>query len=165
MATVYASIGSNIERKRNVQASIDALRERYGQVDLSSIYETEAVGFGGDPFYNLIARFETDEAPERVNRFFKDVEAEHGRVRGGEKFASRTLDIDLVLYGDAVIDTDDLQLPRDEIEKYAFVLEPLAEIAPDERYPLSRETYAQMWKRLQEEKGMQAAPVANWHPS
>ncbi|MGV6858616.1 MAG: 2-amino-4-hydroxy-6-hydroxymethyldihydropteridine diphosphokinase [bacterium] len=164
MATVYASIGSNIDRKHNVQASIDALRERYGEVWLSSIYETEAVGFGGDPFYNLIARFESDDSPEQINAYFKDVEAQHGRLHGGEKFAARTLDIDLILYGDLSLHRDSLQLPRDEIEKYAFVLEPLAEIAPEEKYVGRDETYKAMWERFVREGKMVSAPVADWLP-
>ena len=137
MPTVYVSIGSNIDRKKNVQASIDALRERFGDLVLSSIYETEAVGFGGDPFYNLIAIFETEETASSINRFFKTVEAEHGRAPGSKKFAARTLDIDLILYGDDIVHTPELQLPRDEIEKYAFVLEPLAELAPQKKHIIS----------------------------
>ncbi len=165
MRTVYVSIGSNIHRKKHVQASVDALTARFGGIELSSIYETEAVGFGGDPFYNLVARFEADDSARGINQFFKEVEAKHGRVKGGKKFAARTLDIDLILYGDERIDTEELQLPRDEIEKYAFVLEPLAELAPTARYMISGETFLDMWERLKKQGDMASAPTVDWAPS
>lgn len=164
MVMVYASIGSNINRRENVQAAIDALGQRYGKLESSAVYETEAVGFGGDPFYNLVSRFETDESAQDVNLFFKKVEAEHGRIHGGEKFASRTLDIDLILYGDLSIDEDGLKLPRDEIEKYAFVLEPLLELDPEGVYEPLQRSYASMWEEACAKGKMQPAARLEWIP-
>lgn len=164
MVTVYTSIGSNIDRRKNVQAAIDALGLRYGQVQSSAVYETEAVGFGGDPFYNLVSRFETDESAQDVNRFFKQVEAEHGRIHGGEKFASRTLDIDLILYGDLLLDEPGLKLPRDEIEKYAFVLEPLLELDEQGVYLPTSESYADMWVSACAKGKMAPANRLEWIP-
>jgi len=73
------------------------------------------------------------------------MEERHGRSRTSQKFSSRTLDVDLILYGDTVLDEPNLRLPRDEITRYAFVLEPLAEIAPDLRHPVIGATYRELW--------------------
>lgn len=164
MVMVYASIGSNIERRRHVQAAIDELGARYGHVESSAVYETAAEGFDGDPFYNLVSRFETDEPAESVNRFFKETEERWGRERGGEKFAARTLDIDLILYGDLETQEHGLKLPRDEIEKYAFVLEPLAELWPEGVYAVTGESFLLMWERAVEEGRMSPAERLDWIP-
>ncbi len=145
MARVYVSIGSNIEREHNVRSAIDMLGEHYRNLQQSRVYETEAVGFEGDHFYNLVVAFDAEETPQQVADYMHEVEDAHGRVRGGEKFAPRTLDLDLLLYDDLVLDEGKLQLPRDEIDKYAFVLRPLAEMVPDLRHPVSGKSYAELW--------------------
>ncbi len=73
---------------------------------------------------------------------------EHGRVHGGNKFEARTLDLDLVLYGDLILSEGRLQIPRDEITRYAFVLEPLAEVSPDLRHPETNIRYAELWENF-----------------
>jgi 2-amino-4-hydroxy-6-hydroxymethyldihydropteridine diphosphokinase len=103
------------------------------------------VGFAGRPFLNLVAGFETHEPVGAINSALRAIEDALGRVRGPEKFAPRTLDLDLLTYGDVVGEVDGCALPRDEILRYAFVLGPLAEIAGDERYPPTGETYRALW--------------------
>lgn len=164
MPEVFVSIGSNIDRKRSISEGIEALWRRYGILRLSSIYETDAVGFDGEPFYNLVAAFRSDESPQSINAFFKQVEQEQGRDPEGQKFAPRTLDIDLLLYGDMISEQQGLQLPRDEIERYAFVLEPLAEIEPDMRYPGRDETFMSMWQAALAEGRMTPASRVDWTP-
>src|SRR5690606_38206112 len=130
---VYVSIGSNRDRARHVQAALDALQATFGHVQVSPVYETEAVGFVGAPFYNLVAGFDTDWPVAELVCWLRALEDRHGRVRGGAKFSDRTLDVDLLTWGDACGVVAGITLPRDEIGRYAFVLKPLADIAPDDR--------------------------------
>jgi 2-amino-4-hydroxy-6-hydroxymethyldihydropteridine diphosphokinase len=148
VARVYVSIGSNIERATNVRAAVAALRRHFGLLQISRVYENRPIGFEGENFYNLVTGFDTDEPPERVAAILHGIEQAQGRVRGPVKFAPRTLDLDLLLYGDLVRDDETLRLPRDEIREYACVLGPLAELAPDARHPETGETFAQMWGRF-----------------
>lgn len=144
MAQVYVSLGSNIERRRNIRHALEQMTERYGPLERSDIYESEAVGFDSDPFYNLVVGFQTGESPRRIQETLHGIESASGRLRSGE-LTARTLDLDLLLYDDAVIHEDGLALPRDDITRYAFVLRPLAEIAGDARHPVSGERFADMW--------------------
>ncbi len=145
MPTGYISIGSNIEREKNVRSSLIALKKQFGKLVVSSLYESEAVGFEGNPFYNLIVGFESNLDVKIVAKQLRDIELSHGRTRNSQKFSARTLDLDLILYGDLIIHDGRLQIPRDEIERYAFVLEPLAEIAANLQHPISKKTYADLW--------------------
>lgn len=145
MARVYVSIGSNIGREQNIRAGVVGLKERFGELVLSSVYESEAVGFDGDSFYNLVAGFDTALSPQQVAAELRDIEEAHGRVRNGPRFSSRTLDIDLLLYDDLVLHEGRLEIPRDEITKNAFVLWPLAEIAPQLKHPQQGVTYGELW--------------------
>ncbi|MCU7959760.1 MAG: 2-amino-4-hydroxy-6-hydroxymethyldihydropteridine diphosphokinase [gamma proteobacterium symbiont of Bathyaustriella thionipta] len=154
MARIWCSIGSNIDRQHYVCAAISALREHFGALILSPVYETEAIGFNAQPFYNLVAGFDSELPALQVHQIFRQIEDQNGRQRQPNKFSSRTLDLDLLTWGDEVIRQESLQLPRDEIERYAFVLKPLADVAPQQCHPLSGLSFAQMWQdsRMQEQK-------------
>ena len=151
MPSVYLSIGSNIEREENVRSSLKALQSRFGKLALSSVYETEAVGFNGPPFFNLTVRFESDKPVRDIARSLRQIEISHGRTRRTEKFTGRTLDLDILLYGDLILNQGKFQIPRKDIMLYAFVLEPLAEIAPDGIYPITGERFAMMWQNFDKE--------------
>ena len=152
MATIYISLGSNISREENTRAGIAALRQAFGDLVLSSVYESEAVGFDGDAFYNMVIAWEISRSVHESNQILRDIEDAHGRDRSGPRFSSRTLDLDLLLYDDLILDENGLKLPRGEILKNAFVLWPLAEIAPQLIHPEAAISYAQLWSAFDKSK-------------
>jgi 2-amino-4-hydroxy-6-hydroxymethyldihydropteridine diphosphokinase len=145
MASVLLSLGSNVNRQQNIQACLSALATRFSAMQASPVYESVAVGFDGDNFYNLVVRVETTLAVGEVQQVLKEIEDAHGRIRGGARFSARTLDIDILTYDDAVGVVDAVELPRDEILKNAFVLLPLAELVPDAVHPVVGKSYKQLW--------------------
>lgn len=145
MTEVYLSLGSNIDRYRHISAALDALAECFGELTISSVFESEAVGFDGSNFLNLVVGVGTDQPIAELSDRLKKIEDDNGRCRSGPKFSSRTLDIDILTYGDFVGEEDGVQLPRDELTKNAFVLWPMAEIAPERVHPGRGETYARLW--------------------
>lgn len=145
MAKIYISIGSNIDAEKNVRSAIHSLQDHYGKLILSSVYESEAVGFDGDNFLNLVAGLTTDEEVHTVAATLRKIEDDNGRVRSGPRFSSRTVDLDLLLYDDLVLQEENLDIPRDEITKNAFVLLPLDEIASQLIHPVSGKTICDHW--------------------
>ncbi|WP_340120841.1 2-amino-4-hydroxy-6-hydroxymethyldihydropteridine diphosphokinase [Methylobacter svalbardensis] len=162
MTRGYISIGSNIDKDKHIPASLSALEQVFGELTLSSIYETEAVGFIGDAFYNLVVGFDSDLEVKAVAKLLRQIELDNGRTRDSRKFAARTLDLDLILYGDLIINDGRLQIPRNEIEHYAFVLEPLAEIAPTLKHPVSQLSYAQLWEQFDKTDLKQKRVTPSW---
>ncbi|MCG7943314.1 MAG: 2-amino-4-hydroxy-6-hydroxymethyldihydropteridine diphosphokinase [Candidatus Thiodiazotropha taylori] len=142
----WLSLGSNQSPRRYLPSAIADLRQHFGKLTISTVYESEAVGFAGENFLNLVVGIHTSLSPEAVNHRLKEIEQRHGRVRSEERFAARTLDIDLLTYGDQIIERDGIRLPRDEILRYAFVLLPLSEVAADEVHPEEGKSYQQLWR-------------------
>lgn len=154
MARVYLSLGSNIEPRRHLAAALDELRARFGTIDVSPAYRTRAVGFEGDDFLNLAVGLDTELEPEPLNEWLHALEARHGRRRDGPRFASRTLDVDIVLYDDRVArGPGNLEIPRSELVQHAFVLQPMADLAPDVRHPLAGKTLAELWREFTGDRG------------
>ena len=158
----YISIGSNIDKDKNVLASLQALKHHFGKLAVSSIYESEPVGFSGDTFYNLVVGFDSDLEVKEVAKQLRQIELDNGRTRDSQKFSARTLDLDLILYGDLIVNDGRLRIPRDEIERYAFVLEPLAEIAPTLKHPVSHTSYAELWEKFDKADLKQKRIPPNW---
>jgi len=158
MARIYISVGSNIEAHKHIRGAANMLREKYGKLIISSVYESEAIGFDGDNFLNLVIGADTRDDVITVNQTLHQIEDQFGRERTGPKFSSRTLDLDLLVYDDLIMDEQGIQIPRDEITKNAFVLWPLAEIAPQLKHPQFGKTYAQLWDEYDKSK-QQLQPV------
>lgn len=145
MAQVFVSIGSNIEREKHILAALDALADQFGELGLSPVYESEAVGFEGDPFLNLVAGFHTTLPVAALSQALRAIENRNGRVRTAPRFSGRTLDIDILTYDAACGDIDGILLPRAEILHNAFVLLPLSDLAPDSVHPALQQTYRTLW--------------------
>ena len=143
---IFLSLGSNIEPEKNIDFAKEQLQIKYGKLLISSIYKTKAVGFKGDDFLNLVIKTSTSDSPETVIDYLHYIEKQTGRETGTGQFNSRTLDIDLLLYGD-LIDAS-LNLPRDEILEYDFVLEPLVEIFPEGIHPIEKRSYKEIFIEL-----------------
>jgi len=145
-AQVFLSLGSNIDREHNIRSGLNALARVFAPLAISPVYESEAVGFDGDAFYNLVVGLQTTLSVGELTACLKGIEKDHGRVRGEKKFSSRTLDIDILTYDDRVGEVDGVQLPRDEILKHAFVLKPLVDLAPDALHPETQTSYQALLK-------------------
>jgi 2-amino-4-hydroxy-6-hydroxymethyldihydropteridine diphosphokinase len=145
MPRVYLSLGSNIEREQRIEACLDALVAHFGVLDVSSVYESDAVGFIGDRFFNLAVGLDTGLSVAELTVLLRDIEYANGRRRGETRFSGRTLDIDILTWGDACGVVDGIKLPREEILQNAFVLLPMAELAPDTLHPQVGKSYRDLW--------------------
>lgn len=150
MATAYIGIGSNIDPERNVRATIRLLRESTRIVNISTVYCTEPVGSPElEPFYNGVVEIETDTSPRELKfAVLRNIEQTLGRTRSSDKYAPRTVDLDIIVYGDAVISEPDLIIPDPEIAARAFIAVPLFELAPDLLLPGSGLRLADVVKTL-----------------
>jgi len=152
MVRVYLSLGSNLEPHRYLRAALDELRTRFGAIEVSPAYRSRSVGFDGADFVNLAVGLDTGLAPEALNDWLHALEDRHGRRRDLPRYSDRTLDVDIVLYGEQVIDgPGHLQIPRKEL-RHAFVLKPLADIAPQVRHPVGGQTMAALWAAFPQER-------------
>ncbi len=145
MTTVYLGLGSNIERERYLAAGLDALQILFGELALSSVYDSPAIGFDGQPFLNMVVGVSTDMPLAEMAARLRHIETEHGRPPRAARFSARQLDIDILTYGDLAGHFAAVTLPRGEILENAFVLRPLAELAPRARHPVDGRSYAELW--------------------
>lgn len=145
MTRVYLSLGSNIRRHLHITAALDALAREFGELAISTVYESEAVGFAGSDFFNLVVGVDTELGIAELSNCLKAIEDANGRNRSGPKFSPRTLDIDILTYGNFVGTEAGVKLPREEITQNAFVLLPLTELAPDAHHPVLGQSYIALW--------------------
>ena len=138
--TVFISIGSNLYAEKNISLVKDHLDLLF-DVTYSSIYKTPAEGFVGEDFLNRVCKFETEMNPYEIRRVLKEIEKDMGRTVDQRGMSNRVIDLDLILYGDFEINDLELEIPSADIEKYKFVLEPLAEIAPNFIHPVLKVSY------------------------
>jgi len=146
---VYLGLGSNVDANRNLAAGLAELQAAFGPVECSPLYRSAAVGFAGNDFLNACCRIRCTLGPVELKSWLTALEDRHGRRRDLPKFSDRTLDIDILLFGDRVGDSSGLELPRDEILKHAHVLKPLADLAPDLLHPRTGQTLAEHWRQFE----------------
>ena len=148
MVQVAVSIGSNLERERNVKEALASLGKIFGELTRSPVYESAAYGFDGPPFYNLVVVFETSLDVRAVRGEIQAIENQQGREMGENRSGSRSLDLDLLLYDDVVFHDQGLDVPRREIFEHAYILKPLADLLPATPHPVTGESFADIWLRL-----------------
>ena len=143
MQRVFVSIGSNIKPKKNLEIAKNHLNHLF-QCEYSSIYETSSEGFKGENFLNLVVSFKTEIKPMKLRGILKSIENKMGRTESQKGMSNRTIDLDIILYGDSVIYEDKVEIPSSDIEKYLFVLEPLTEIAGDLIHPILKISFKEL---------------------
>lgn len=160
MTRIFLSLGSNVDPERNLKLAAKELSSRLGALRLSPVYRNEAVGFAGDDFFNLVAECDTDLPIEDVVDVIEAIHKLAGRERGEAKFSSRPLDIDLLLFGDAVA-AQPVRVPRPDILRYSFALKPLVDLAPDGVHPETGRSFRSHWKdMLPDAHPLQLVPLA-----
>jgi 2-amino-4-hydroxy-6-hydroxymethyldihydropteridine diphosphokinase len=142
---VYLSLGSNLgDREENLREAILRLETMGEVVKVSALYETEPVGYAAQPwFLNCAVQLETEKMPRQLLQAIRGVEQRMGRRRMRKK-GPRKIDIDILLFGSSVVDTAELVIPHPAMHERRFVLEPLAEIAPDARHPVFKRTIREL---------------------
>ena len=145
---IYLGIGSNIEPKKNISAGLKSLETLFFTLDVSPTYLAPSFGFKGDDFHNLVVAAETELSITDVLNALRTIEFEHGRPEHAIKFAPRSLDIDLLLFGDYVGKLGGYKMPRSDIDKFDFVLRPLQDIAPDDLHPVSGKSFSELWQGM-----------------
>lgn len=147
MPKIYLSLGSNIKPEENLNKAKELLSQEYQSEKESKIYKTKSEGFEGEDFLNQVICLLTEDSPDRVVATLKDIEKKIGRKDRSEKFSDREIDIDLLLYGNYVGKVLGKDIPHKDIDLYRFVLEPLAEIAPDLIHPKYQEKISEIWQK------------------
>lgn len=145
MAWVTLGLGSNVDPFIHLASCLDALLLNFNDLSLSSVFESEAVGFEGDNFLNMVVGINTDLSLAGLSVLLKTIEDKHGRDRQQPRFSGRTLDIDILTYDDLAGKFDGITLPRGEITENAFVLWPLSQVGGKRRHPVLKKTFAELW--------------------
>ena len=154
MVEAYLGLGSNRDRYQCISAGLDAIERQFGAVKISPVFESESIGFEGSLFLNLVVAVETELSVAELDAWCKSVEKQNGHDHGSPKYSPRTLDIDILLYGDLVGVVDGVELPRGEIVQNAFVLWPLAELIPDRLHPALKLSYSELWQRYDQAQSL-----------
>jgi 2-amino-4-hydroxy-6-hydroxymethyldihydropteridine diphosphokinase len=145
---VYVAAGSNVAPEENLGRAVQLLEREFPGVRFSPWYRNRAVGFEGDDFINLVAGFHTSLPVHEVVRRLQAIEAACGRERGAPRWAPRSMDLDVLLYGDLVCEEPGLKLPRPDLLKRPYMLGPLAALAPELLHPTEKVSIGELWRRF-----------------
>lgn len=148
MPVAFLGLGSNLDAEQNMRLATRELRKRFGTIAFSPVYRSKALGFDGADFLNAVARIETELAPRALVTEVEHIHDLAGRRRRSGKFVSRTLDIDVLLYDELVLNEPHLVLPRRDVLEFSFVLKPLADIAPDLRHQVTGRSIGEHWQEF-----------------
>ncbi len=164
MTHVFVAAGSNVEPERYLSTALRALAAAYGPLSLSPAYRNQAVGFTGADFINLVVGFRTGDEVREVRQQLQKIEAACDRPPGAPKWAPRTMDLDILLFGDLVSDEPGLVIPRPDLVKRPYMLKPMADIAPDVRHPTLGKTMLELWAGLRCRRAFADRSVARQWP-
>jgi len=148
MPDVYVAAGSNVDASRNLQRALAELASSYGPLRISPAYRNQAVGFDGDDFINLAVGFATSDDLERVRTRLQQIEALCGRPSDAPKWAPRSMDLDILMYGDSVRSDSGIVLPRPDLLRRDYMLKPMADLAPELEHPLAHKTMRELWNEF-----------------
>jgi 2-amino-4-hydroxy-6-hydroxymethyldihydropteridine diphosphokinase len=148
MTAVHVAAGSNVEPERNLARACEQMARQWPDARFSRAYRNVAVGFEGPDFINLVVGFTTQEPLSEVLAQLHAIETACGRPRNAPKWASRTMDLDILLYGDLIEKTAQYTVPRPDLIRRPFMLGPMAEIAPDVVHPIAKKTIADLWREF-----------------
>lgn len=148
MPIAYLGLGSNQDAEQILRLAARELRNRFSVQKISAVCRSEALGFDGADFLNAVACIETELKPHELCTQLELIHEVAGRRRRSDKFISRSLDIDLLLYDQLVLNEPPVRLPREDVLQYSFVLKPLAEIAPDYRHPVTGKLLSEHWREF-----------------
>lgn len=161
---VFLGLGSNKKPDFHIARALDSLNAQFGTLRMSPVYESAAVGFKGDNFLNLVVEIETSLPVKDLLQTLRAIENANGRDRSAPRFSGRTLDIDILMYGDVVGEVDGVTLPREEILQNAFVLQPLADLAPDLIHPQKQQTISMLWQAYDKDRQRLWRVPFPWRP-
>jgi 2-amino-4-hydroxy-6-hydroxymethyldihydropteridine diphosphokinase len=145
MADAYVAAGSNVEPEKNLARALDEMQQTFGEIVISPAYRNPAVGFEGADFINLVVRLRSANAPAQLKQQLEHIEELCGRPRNAPKWAPRSMDLDILMYDQIVSDTPGLLLPRPDLLRRAFMLKPLADLAPGLLHPTQHRTIGELW--------------------
>ena len=157
MARVFLGLGSNLNAQENLTAGIQRLGNDFAVINESPWYRSPALGFDGPEFINLVLEIRVDDglSPEALSQQLKKIEMDFGRAANAVKYSSRHLDIDILLFdqlvGEFSTDSGSFTLPREDIWRYAFVLTPLLDIAPDLICPKYQKSLSEFKENIQDQ--------------
>ncbi len=164
MPDVYVAAGSNVEPERYLARALELLSAAYPALRISPAYRNRAIGFEGEDFINLVVGFTTEDPVTHVRERLQAIESQCDRPPNAPKWAPRTMDLDILLYGDLVSSEPGYLLPRPDLLKRPYMLKPLADIAPDLMHPTAHKTIGELWREF-DQSGHELVPLgqlADW---